>query len=156
MANSLEQQIAAVIARAAYLTQQIQLENANVIADAAAVITANNKPGGDPVGAALNEAGRVKALANSMAYADELKNINTPVTGVLALLQAQKQVATNAQQAIVNDSLNAQQKADLQAAQIKADASKPAPASNTTTYVIIGVVVIIVIASVFMFIKMRK
>lgn len=127
---------------------------------AAKIAAVNN---GDAVGAELNYNAYVSMTQELAANTDRLKLL-TKADGILAVLQQQKQIQIAAQNAIVENTLTAQQQSDIELAKIKAAseaaqaaAKNPAPKSNTTTYIIIGAVVVVVIAiAVFAYFKMKK
>lgn len=162
MAQTLDEKLTLAAAEIDALTRRnLKLGTDIPISWAAKVQAVNN---GDATGAELNYNAYISMTQELAANVDRLKLLTKP-DGILAVLQQQKQIQIAAQNAIVTNTLSAQQQSDIQLAQIKAaadaaiaEAKNPTPVKdNTTTYIIIAVVVVVVIAiSVFAYFKMKK
>lgn len=156
--DSLDDKIEEAVERIKFLKAQIPALEADAQIAANAYNVALAK--GDSVGADINRNSNIAIKGKLLGYIEELKTLTTPATGVLALLQSQKQVAINAQQKVVDTALTSAQKTQLETAQIKAQteiekAKAMAPKSNTTTYIIVGVVIVVIIAGI-MYFKFKK
>lgn len=155
---SLDDKIKYTIDRISFLIKQIPIVTADgQIAAHAYNVAMNNN---DSVGADINRNANIAANGKLADFKAELATLATPGTGILATLQAQKNVQINAQQAIVNSALTPQQKAALALEKIKAEKEialeeSKKTKSNTTTYAIIAVVIIVIVVAAVYF-KIKK